>query len=102
MLRDIQEFISPKNLKKNLNKKTLIKLLPLLIFAWLGNKMYCAYRIYGFTMEMMTGATKMLTNPLPSFNTKDILAGLLTATAVGVYLHIKRKNKKILRILIKN
>lgn len=97
MLRDIQGLISPKNLKKNLNKKTLIKLLPLLIFAWLGNKMYCAYRIYGLTMEMMTGATKILTNPFPSFNKSDLLAGLITAAAIGVFLHIKRKNKKNFR-----
>lgn len=90
MLKDIKGLFSPKKF----NKKTLIQLLPLLIFAWLGNKLYCAYRVYGFTLEMMNGVNTMFANPLPSFKLNDIIAGIVTAAAVGVFLHIKKKNRK--------
>ncbi|MDE5771932.1 MAG: type IV secretory system conjugative DNA transfer family protein [Ruminococcus sp.] len=93
ILADIKGLFNPKKF----DKKTFIRLLPLLIFAWFGNKLYNAYRIYGLTAEMMTGINKMLANPLPSINGSDILAGIVTAAAVGIYMNIKRKNRKNFR-----
>ncbi len=94
MLADLKNIFKRK---AKPDKKALLKLLPLLIFAWFGNKLYYAYRLYGFTTEMMAGVNKMFKNPMPSFNGADILAGLVTAAAVGVYLYFKRKNKKNFR-----
>ncbi len=91
MVEDIKKLIFRK---RKFDKKTVIKLIPLLIFAWLGNKIFYAYRLYGLTMETITEINKTLANPIPSFNKSDILAGLATAAAVGVFLYFKRKNKK--------
>lgn len=94
MLADLKNVFKRK---AKPDKKALLKLLPLLIFAWFGNKLYYAYRLYDFTTEMVTALNKILMNPIPSFNEADILAGLVTAAAVGVYLYFKRKNKKNFR-----
>lgn len=94
MLADLKNVFKRKSKP---DKKALLKLLPLLIFAWFGNKLYYAYRLYGFTTEMMAGVNEMFKNPIPSFNGADILAGLVTAAAVGIYLYFKRKNKKNFR-----
>ena len=40
MLADLKNLIK-RNAK--FDKKTLLGLIPLLIFAWAGNKIYCAY-----------------------------------------------------------
>ena len=94
MLADLKNVFKRKSKP---DKKALLKLLPLLIFAWFGNKLYYAYRLYGFTTEMMAGVNEMFKNPIPSLNGADILAGLVTAAAVGIYLYFKRKNKKNFR-----
>lgn len=94
MLADLKKVFAKK---PKFDKKFFLSLIPLLIFAWLGNKLYCAYRIYGLTMEMMTGINSMLTNPVPSFNKTDILAGIITATALKIFLNIKKKNRKNFR-----
>lgn len=91
MLADLKKVFTKK---PKFDKKFFLSLIPLLIFAWLGNKLYCAYRVYGLTMEMVTGIQKLLTNPIPSFALSDILAGVITAAAVKIYLNIKKKNKK--------
>ncbi len=91
MLADLKKIFTKK---PKFDKKFFLSLIPLLIFAWLGNKLYYAYRIYGFSMEMMTGINSMLINPIPSFTVPDMAAGLITAAAVKIYLNIKKKNKK--------
>ena len=77
-----------------INKKTVTSNLPLLIFAWVGNKVWNAYRIHGGSMAMLNEINSMFTNPLPSFHKEDIIAGLITAVAIKVFLYIKKKNAK--------
>ena len=60
MLADLKSFFKSKT---KFDKKSLIKHLPILLFAWGGNKIYCAYRVYGLSMEMMSGLKKMFSNP---------------------------------------
>ena len=91
MLADLKSFFKSKT---KFDKKSLIKHLPILLFAWGGNKIYCAYRVYGLSMEMMSGLKKMFSNPLPSFHKADILAGVVTFGLVELYLYFKRKNRK--------
>ncbi|MCM1008267.1 MAG: type IV secretory system conjugative DNA transfer family protein [Ruminococcus flavefaciens] len=91
MLVDLKKIFKKK---AKFDKKTVMGLLPLLIIAWLGNKIYCAYRFNGLTMEMFTAVNDMFSNPMPSFKAADILAGFITAAAFKLFLYIKKKNKK--------
>ncbi|MCM1529754.1 MAG: type IV secretory system conjugative DNA transfer family protein [Alistipes sp.] len=91
MLADLKKVFKRK---AKFDKKTVIGLLPLIIIAWLGNKIYCAYRLNGLTMEMFTAVNDMFSNPVPSFNKSDLLAGLVAAAAFKLFLYIKKKNKK--------
>lgn len=94
MLADLKNLIK-RNAK--FDKKTLLGLIPLLIFAWAGNKIYCAYRINGLTAEMITAVNSMFSDPMPSLNKSDLLAGLVTAAAFKVFLYFKKKNRKNFR-----
>lgn len=94
MLADLKNLIK-RNAK--FDKKTLLGLIPLLIFAWAGNKIYCAYRINGLTAEMITAVNAMFSDPMPSLNKSDLLAGLVTAAAFKVFLYFKKKNRKNFR-----
>ncbi len=94
MLADLKNLIK-RNAK--FDKKTLLGLIPLLIFAWAGNKIYCAYRINGLTAEMITAVNAMFSDPMPSLNKSDLLAGLVTAAAFKVFLYFKKKNRKTFR-----
>lgn len=94
MLADLKNLIK-RNTK--FDKKTLLGLIPLLIFAWAGNKIYCAYRINGLTAEMITAVNAMFSDPMPSLNKSDLLAGLVTAAAFKVFLYFKKKNRKNFR-----
>ena len=93
MLADLKNLIK-RNAK--FDKKTLLGLIPLLIFAWAGNKIYCAYRINGLTAEMITAVNAMFSDPMPSLNKSDLLAGLVTAAAFKAIPHkplkIRKKN----------
>lgn len=94
MLADLKNLIK-RNAKFDI--KTLLGLIPLLIFAWAGNKIYCAYRINGLTAEMITAVNAMFSDPMPSLNKSDLLAGLVTAAAFKVFLYFKKKNRKNFR-----
>lgn len=94
MLADLKKVFKKK---AKFDKKTIISLLPLLLFAWLGNKIYYAYRLNGLTAEMMTAVNGMFSNPMPSFNKSDLLAGLVTAAAFKLFLYFKKKNRKNFR-----
>lgn len=94
MLADLKNLIK-RNAK--FDKKTLLGLIPLLIFAWAGNKIYCAYRINGLTAEMITAVNAMFSDPMPSLNKSDLLAGLVTAAAFKFFLYFKKKNRKNFR-----
>ena len=94
MLADLKNLIK-RNAK--FDKKKLLGLIPLLIFAWAGNKIYCAYRINGLTAEMITAVNAMFSDPMPSLNKSDLLAGLVTAAAFKVFLYFKKKNRKNFR-----
>lgn len=94
MLADLKKVFKKK---AKFDKKTIIGLLPLLIFVWFGNKIYCAYRLNGLTAEMMTAVNGMFSNPMPSFNKSDLLAGFVTAAAFKLFLYFKKKNRKNFR-----
>ena len=94
MLADLKKVFKKK---AKFDKKTIISLLPLLLFAWVGNKIYYAYRLNGLTAEMMTAVNGMFSNPMPSFNKSDLLAGLVTAAAFKLFLYFKKKNRKNFR-----
>lgn len=80
------------------DKKFFIALIPLLIFAWLGNKGYCIYRVSDGSLDsIMANFNNVLINPIPSFNSQDLLAGVVTAAAMKLYLNMKKKNKKNFR-----
>lgn len=80
------------------DKKFFIALIPLLIFAWLGNKGYCIYRVSDGSLDsIMENFNNVLINPIPSFNSQDLLAGVVTAAAMKLYLNMKKKNKKNFR-----
>lgn len=95
MLNDLTRWLK-RNLK--FDKKFVMSNLPLLIFAWIGNKAYYAYRISnGDTTKMLDNFNAMFSNPIPSFYKSDIIAGIVTAVAVKIFLYIKKKNKKNFR-----
>ena len=94
MLEDVKNIFRRK---MRFNKKTLLKLIPLLIFAWFGNKICYSYRLHGMTMEMVSEISTSIARPLPSFNKNDLLVGLLTAVGAGIFLNIKKKNRKNFR-----
>ena len=77
------------------DKKFVMSNLPLLIFAWIGNKAYYAYRISnGDTTKMLDNFNAMFSNPIPSFYKSDIIAGIVTAVAVKIFLYIKKQTVK--------
>ncbi len=95
MLNDIK-----KGVKSGLkfDKKFFLGLIPLLIFAWIGNKLFCAYRISdGNTDVIIANVNAVLTNPIPSLHKNDLLAGLVTGAAAKIFLNFKKKNKKNFR-----
>lgn len=94
MLEDVKNIFRQK---MRFNKKALLKLIPLCIFAWFGNKVCYSYRLHGVTMEMVSEMSTSISKPLPSFNKTDLLVGLLTAVGVGLYMNMKKKNRKNFR-----
>lgn len=77
------------------DKKFVLSNIPLLIFFYIGNKIYEAYRLAGGDMaKTMDRINDMLSNPLPSFHKSDLFAGLVVAVAVKVFLYFKKKNAK--------
>lgn len=80
------------------DKKFFIALIPLLIFAWIGNKGYCVYRISDGSLDsIMENFNRVLINPIPSFNPQDLLAGIVVAAGMKVFLTMKKKNRKNFR-----
>ena len=80
------------------DKKFFIALIPLLIFAWIGNKGYCVYRISDGSLDsIMENFNRVLVNPIPSFNPQDLLAGIVVAAGMKVFLTMKKKNRKNFR-----
>lgn len=80
------------------DKKFFIALIPLLIFAWIGNKGYCVYRISDGSLDsIMENFNRVLVNPIPSFNPQDLLAGIVVAAGMKVFLTVKKKNRKNFR-----
>lgn len=80
------------------DKKFFIALIPLLIFAWIGNKGYCVYRISDGSLDsIMENFNRVLVNPIPSFYPQDLLAGIVVAAGMKVFLTMKKKNRKNFR-----
>lgn len=81
-------------------KKLLIAYAPYLIAAYLGNKLYYAFRVEAcgdMFMQFMNAfgnIGKVFINPLPSLYPADILAGIITGVALKLLLVYKQKNSK--------
>ena len=97
MLADLTGIFKKKNGKKPDIKHICLSILPLIIFAWAGNKMYSAYRVYGLTPEMMNEMNEMFSKPMPSMAMPDIIAGIITAIAAKLFMYIKKQDAKKFR-----
>lgn len=81
-------------------KKIILTALPLLIFAYLGNLLSCAWRLApGNDMAQrfipfLSIFSKLLSKLTPSLHPQDLLVGLMAAGAGGLYLHFRKKNAK--------
>jgi len=81
-------------------KQIAIKAIPFIIFFYLSNKLAQGYRLAmgSDISEKITninqGLSTAFSNPLPSLNSTDLLAGLIGATAILLYLHAKKANAK--------
>ncbi|HKM35048.1 MAG TPA: type IV secretory system conjugative DNA transfer family protein, partial [Lachnospiraceae bacterium] len=89
---------------KKANKKKVILLnLPYLLAAYFCNKVAWVYRItYGDNasdkmMATMTGLGTMFKNPMPSFQIRDVLIGVVCAIGLRLIVYFKAKNAKKFR-----
>lgn len=91
-----------KKLRINTNdlKKYLIRSIPYLFFAYLGDKMAWLYRaspgdqaVYKF-INAVANLQSAFSNLLPSFHPIDLLFGVCFAAAIRLALYIKAKNAK--------
>jgi len=80
--------------------KLIILLSPILLFFYLANKLSQAYRLaHGHDIgtkiiNITESITTALTNPLPSLHTHDLIAGLIGAILITIYLQTKKANAK--------
>lgn len=81
-------------------KKTLLTMLPFLIFFLIGNKISFAYRLATGSdiaeklSPFLDNLSNSLTNPLPSFNIIDIFVGAITAAIAKIVIVYKKKHAK--------
>ena len=86
---------------KNLSpKKLIIALLPFLFFFYLADKIGQSFRlaaggsISDEVLHIQNGFAAAFAAPLPSFNTTDLLVGVIGAALVTLALRMKRANAK--------
>lgn len=98
LVRDCGAFI--KNPSITAASKALIQIIPVLIPLYLGDKFSEIWRNLHIsdTVQKITAfadhALDFLENPIPSFNSRDILVGLAFSAAFNAYLYYRRKNAK--------
>lgn len=89
-------------LKKGLQylSKNKKKLIPYILFAYIGDKLAYAYRIskakdfIGKLVDAVNSLNDMLSNPFPSLYYKDLFAGIIVALLVRFILYMKLKDAK--------
>lgn len=99
LVRECGAFI--KNPNPANGKKALIKLIPVMIPMYLGNKFSEAWRELPHINDTVQKITAFLDHtldfldkPIPSFNGQDILVGIALSAALNGYLYYRRKNAK--------
>ena len=82
-------------------KKIIITALPLVLFFWIGDKTFFAYRtvtaIGDISVKLMPFLDNLgtaLVNPLPSFHPLDVFVGVATAVIARLVLIYKAKHRK--------
>lgn len=81
-------------------KKFILRILPYLIFAYLGDKLAWLYRLspgsqalYKF-INTVANLQSAFAHPLPSLNPYDLLFGICCAAAIRLALYVRSKNAK--------
>ena len=98
-------MISPLNKFKDLvdnldRKKLIIRGIPYIAIAYLGNKLIFLYRripgdnLFIKIFDMLQYLSHLFENPLPSFNGIDLIGGFLIALAIFGIVYSKGKNAK--------
>jgi len=81
-------------------KKVLMKVLPLMLFFYLANKLTQAISmavgkdISEKVLNLNTGFEAAFINPLPSLHTTDLIAGVIGAIFITIALEMKKQNAK--------
>lgn len=89
--------------KKADKKKVILLNLPYVLAAYFCNKVAWVYRTsYGDNaadkmMATMTGLATMFKNPIPSFQIRDVLIGVICAIGLRLIVYFKAKNAKKFR-----
>ncbi len=81
-------------------KKFILRILPYLIFAYLGDKLAWLYRLspgsqalYKF-INTVANLQSAFAHPFPSLNPYDLLSGICCAAAIRLALYVRSKNAK--------
>ena len=81
-------------------KKLIIKILPFVIFFYLGDKAGQAFRLADGAdasakiLNLSAGFSTAFANPLPSFNPQDLIVGAVCAGIIALMLQQKKANAK--------
>ncbi|MDD6826099.1 MAG: type IV secretory system conjugative DNA transfer family protein [Oscillospiraceae bacterium] len=84
-------------------KSFLLKAIPFLIVAYIGNKINLAYRLAegkDFSTKIISAFENfgnIFSNPLPSFNIYDFIAGVLLALIFKLFMYIRSLDRKKFR-----
>lgn len=84
-------------------KRIMIQAIPLIIVAYIGNKMGLAYRIAEGSdfstkvVPMFENMGNVLKNPFPSLNPYDFLTGIIFAAVFKLFLYIRAMERKKFR-----
>lgn len=82
-----------------IDKKVIIANAPYVLFFWLGDKLGYSLRVFegNKISALMKGIAELFKSPLFSFNSIDMLIGVVTAVAIKGILYIRSKNAKKFR-----
>ena len=89
--------------KKADKKKVILLNLPYVLAAYFCNKVVWVYRtssgsnVADKMMATMTGLVTMFKNPIPSFQIRDVLIGVICAIGLRLIVYFKAKNAKKFR-----
>lgn len=102
IISKMMKAIDIERLKKDkaYRLKFIKKILPYVLFFFIGNKLgyfyHCsrAPNIIGKSMDMLNGLSNIFASPLISIHPKDILTGIATAIMIKLTVYMKGKNAK--------